>query len=212
MNDLQIIPAILTNDISIAKKQFGLVAGLVNRVQFDVVDGEFVDNKTVGIEALEQINSSLIVDAHLMVVEPISYVGRCESAGVERVYAQVERMSNQEGFIDRVTASGMAVGLALDIYTPVSAITKVLPHLDGVILMAIEVGFQGRKFDERVLKKIEELRKQFERDICIDGSMNVETIPLCLEQGANHFAVGSTLWGAKDIKAKLEELQRIGLN
>lgn len=210
MNNFQIVPAILTSDVEVAKQQAKLVEGKVERMQVDIIDGVFADNKTIRVEDISQVHTSALVDVHLMVKNPASFLHRCDGVGVDRVYAQVEMMKSQEQFVDQASSLGMGIGLALDLYTPVSAITDMLPLLDGVLLMSVQAGFQGQSFSERVLTKIQELREQFEGDICIDGSMNVDTIPLCLKQGANQFAVGSALWKAKDIAQKLEELQGIG--
>lgn len=207
----EIIPAILVAEKEELQRQLTLVRGLVERVQIDILDGVFADNKTVSVEVLQQAHTELLIDVHLMVDNPLGYLNRCDALGVTRVYAQVEQMKDQEEFVESAGDLGMQVGLALDLQTPVVAIDKLLGHLDGVLLMAVAAGFQGQEFDEGVLEKIEELRGEgFEGDICIDGGLDEDTIRICLEKGANHFAVGSELWKAKDIKQKLEELKGIG--
>ena len=209
MSDLQIVPAILTNDVEVAKKQAELVEGKVERIQVDIIDGVFAKNKTIRVEDIAQLSTGALVDVHLMVRNPGVFLHRLDSVGVDRVYAQVEMMKSQFVFVDQATSLGIGVGLALDLYTPVSAILDMLPHLDGVLLMSVEAGFSGQSFNESVIGKIAELRENFEGDICIDGGMNEKTIPLCLEQGANHFGVTSALWKATDVRQKLNELKSV---
>lgn len=207
----EIIPAILVQEKEELQKQLTLVRGLVERVQIDIIDGVFAANKTVSVENLMQVETEALLEIQLMVQEPIRYLNRCDVVGVTRVYGHVEQMADQEEFVEMAGDLGMQVGLALDLHTPIVAIDKLLPYLDGVLLMAVEVAFQGQEFDEGVLEKIEELRAQeYEGDICIDGGLDGDEIRVCLERGANHFAVGSALWKAKDIKQKLEELKGIG--
>ncbi len=218
---IQIIPTIMTDDVGEAREKLRMVGGLVERAQIDIIDGKFAKNRTISVDALNQINTGLIMDVQLMVDDPIGYLSRCDGVGVERVYGHVEQMRSQSDFVDQAVSIGLQVGLGLDIHTPIVAIQDMLPYLDAVLLMAVEVGFSGEEFNNRVLKKIEELRSSdFEGDICIDGGLDTEEIALCVEQGANHFAVNSALWepfgklrpSAKDIAKKLEELQRIQLN
>jgi len=42
-----IIPTILTDNIDEVKEKFGLLAGQVDRVQIDIIDGKFADNLTI---------------------------------------------------------------------------------------------------------------------------------------------------------------------
>jgi pentose-5-phosphate-3-epimerase len=69
---MEIIPAILTNDPSELKKLLGMAEGKAKRVQIDIIDGEFVDNKTVEPLVLENIETNLDLDFHLMVGEPVT--------------------------------------------------------------------------------------------------------------------------------------------
>lgn len=208
MGDLQIIPTIMVETVAEMQRKLELVKDKVKRVQIDIVEEIFADNKTITVAALERVNTGLIMDVQLMVQNPVIYVNQCDQVGVERIYGHVEQMPDQGEFVDKATDLGIQVGLGLDIHTPIVSIEKMLPFLDAVLLMAVEVGFSRQVFDEKVLKKIDELRAhQFDGDICIDGGLDKEEIKLCREHGANHFAVNSALWKSKDISDKLEELR-----
>ena len=208
--EIEIIPAIQVRTFEELQKKLDGVKDLVNRVQIDIVGEKFADNKSIVVEEVDRANTSLVLDIQLMVNNPIGYLNRCDVVGIERVYGQVEQMPDQDEFVSQAGDLGMQVGLALDIHTPIEAIAKTLPYLDGVLLMSVEVGFFGQTFEEGVLDKIEDLRvRKFEGDICIDGGLNSETIRLCRDRGANHFAVGSYLWSAKNLAKRLEALKRI---
>ena len=204
-----IIPAIQVDKFKDLQDKLNKARGVAERVQIDVVGEEFADSKTIGVEELARANTSLIMEIQLMVKEPIRYLNRCDVVGIERVYGHVEQMSDQEEFVESASDMGMQVGLGLDIHTPVMAIEKVLPYLDGALLMSVEVGFSGQGFDEGVFDKIAELRERdFKGDICVDGGLNRENIEACREKGANHFAVNSTLWKAKDFKKMYQVLKQ----
>ena len=54
---VKIIPAILRPNLKEFQEDFDKVKGLVGRVQVDVIDGVFADNKTVNPEDLEVIDT-----------------------------------------------------------------------------------------------------------------------------------------------------------
>lgn len=219
MRDFLILPTILETEIKRVQDKLDLVRGITERVQIDIVDEKFASKRTIRVEELEGIRTEVGLEIQLMVDNPARYLNRCDVVGASRIYGHVEQMLSQAEFVDQAVSGGVEVGLAMDIHTPVEAITEMLPHLDGVLLVSVEVGAAGQKFDRGVLKKIEELReKQFEGDICVDGGLDSEEIGECLERGANQFAVNTALWNpfgklrasAKDIRAKLEELRALG--
>lgn len=215
-----IIPAILENSILKVQTKLNKIAGLVDRIQIDVVDGVFADNLTVSPVDLLNINfHGLKIDAHLMTEEPMDFLPECsdlaaKSVGV-RVIGQIERMGNQAEFISLARELKLAVGLALDFYTPVDAIDKKIAlSLDCILLMAVKAGTQGNeKFSATVVNKIMEIKKgpAFRRQagplqIIVDGGLSPENIKICKQAGAAEFAVGSYLWQHADIKQALYEL------
>ena len=46
----EIVPAILSHNLADAQNKIKLVEPLVRRVQIDVMDGNFVDNKTLSVD------------------------------------------------------------------------------------------------------------------------------------------------------------------
>ena len=201
---MEIIPAILTNDPGELKEKIAVFTKSnrewVRRVQIDIVDGVYADNKTVGVEALGDVDSDLLFDVQLMVEEPVRWVEKCVGAGADRVIGHVEKMSNQAEFIAKVTADGLGVGLGLDIGTPITLVKESLRDLDVVLLMSVPAGFGGQEFDEGVLQKVEELNTLRREGncrfmICVDGGVNESNIALLGEVGVDEVAIGKGLWG-----------------
>lgn len=220
---IEIIPAILPRNKAELEEKLRLVWGNVNRVQLDIVDGEFAEAKTVGPEVLAEIDTIVRWDVHLMVDKPEEWLGRCVDGGVDRVFGQVERMVDKNKFIADAQSMGMYVGLAYDIDTPLDGFEDVSNDLDAVLLMAVKAGAQGREFDKRVLEKIKLVRK-IDKDlpIVVDGGLDMDNIIKSLaaewaeemaEEELNRsfvgmeFVVGSELWKAEDVLRKLEELR-----
>lgn len=208
---LEIIPAILTNDPEELEAKIKQLEGLVERVQIDIIDGVFADNKTIGLEALENLETNLLLDIHLMTKEPVEWVEHCVRAMADRIIGQVEMMSDQIEFVGRITKAGVKVGLALDLETPVSKLDPViLKDLDTVLTMSVKAGLGGQKFEQMPLEKIRELDEIRLRDttpfrICVDGGITPEHVQEIKEAGADEIVVGSSLWEG-DIAHKLEVL------
>lgn len=217
-----IIPAILESSTAEVQRKVGLVKGLTQRVQIDVIDGVFADNPTVSPADMLNIDfAGLAVDIHLMTEEPVDFLEESarliEKCGGIRVIGQIERMGKQTEFISLARELKLAVGLGLDLYTPVDAIDKkIAGSLDCVLLMAVKAGTQGiNKLSPAVVEKIKEIKagqpfaKSWPGQIIVDGGLNPETVNICRQAGAAQFAVGSWLWEHKDISLAIKELNKI---
>ena len=202
-----IIPAILAYDAGEFREKILLVEHLVSRVQIDVVGADFSSQVSVEIERLGFLPGDVSYDVQLMVREPVGFLGRCESAGVDRVFGHVEYMESPPDFIEHASFLDMQVGLAVDLSTPVGRIAPFVGSLDAILVMAVRAGRSGQTFDPQVLPKIASVRKMREDlPICVDGGITVETIRPCIEEGATEFAVGAFLWESKDISKTLAAL------
>ncbi len=192
-----IIPSILTQDPNEARELLKKAeeAG-VKRVQIDVVDGKFANNKTVDPVVFRNLETNILLDYHLMVDEPINWVEKCLYAGADRIIAQIEKMTNQFEFLAKVQSTGSLVGLAIDITTPVNAIEEeIIKNLDVVLVMSVPAGFGSQKFDFKALDKIKKLNKIRKDDqspfkICVDGGITKELTFRLENAGADEATVG----------------------
>ena len=217
---VEIVPAILTDNITELESMLKRVddasdldGANVHRVQIDVIDGQFVENKTVDPINMGGIDTNLSLDFHLMVKEPVLWVERCANARADRIIGQIEMMTSQVQFVGKVQEMGLYVGLAVDLATPISKLDPViLNNVDVVLLMAVKAGFGGQKFDESVLDKIKELDEVRIRDktpfkICVDGGETEETIPETHYAGADEVAIGKRLF-VGSISENIERMQK----
>lgn len=174
---LEIIPSILTNDTAELEEKLRTVRNKAKRCQIDISDGKFTPNKTIMPDVLENIETDLALDFHLLTWEPVDWVERCVRGLADRIIGQVEMMSSQQDFVQKVSAVGTKVGLALDLPTPVTKIEpQILTNLDVVLLLAAKIGEPGQKFATSVLEKIKKLDEIRIRDdtpfrICVEGAL-----------------------------------------
>ena len=209
---VKIVPGILEKEREEVEKKVEKVIGVVDEVSIDIIDGKFVDNKTIGVEDLENINGQIILGVQLMVEEPIRMVELCKEVGVERVIGQIELMKDQKEFVKKVKGLNMKVGLGLDLKTGVDFLDEaVLAEIDDVLLMAVAAGFSGQEFNKKVLEKIDKIRKEmgFKGNIWVDGGVNEKTIEECVEVGADRLSVTSGIWKKEDVKKQIEKLNRL---
>jgi ribulose-phosphate 3-epimerase len=223
-------PGTENKDFSEIEKKIELVKPLVKTIHIDVIDGKFADNTTFADpEAFKKYTSQLpeseagwatgekglIFEVHLMVEDPIAHLQRWADAGFRRFIGQIEKMSDQEEFVARAQMLGEVV-LAIDKQTPLDAIKVNLEDLDALLVMTIQAGFSGQKFEEALLDKVKEARARNEYlAIEVDGGINDETIAIAASAGANRFVATSFLFGMdtpetqfKLLQEKLQDLKK----
>lgn len=186
---------------------------VTKRVQIDILDGVFADNKTIEPSIVEEIETSLLIDYHLMVKEPFDWIERCIRGQADRIIGQIELMRDQVEFVEKVTEAGLRVGLALDLDTPIASIDKtIITDVDVILVMSVPAGFGGQEFDKEVLKKIEELDHIRAKDaspfyICDDGGITLSNIDDVHLDGVDEVAIGKRLFEG-DISANIERFQK----
>jgi len=201
-----VIPAILTNSPQEFKKLIDQVErvyldkGDTGRVQIDIIDGKFAQNKTVDPYALSYIETNLKIDFHLMVREPANWIEKCLRVGGDRIIGQIELMEDQLYFVQKAQELGLKVGLAIDLDTPVSRLyQKALKDVDVVLTMSVKAGLGGQKFNPLVLDKLKQLGEIRKQDltpfsICTDGGITLQLVETLSELGVDEVAVGRRIF------------------
>ncbi len=210
----EIIPTILTNDLEELRRRIERVRGFLRKVQVDIVEGRFVGQKSLEIEALAGVAEikEMGVDLHLMVERPEDWVERCLEVFPELIIAQVEGAVKLPEFVEKVIESGTKVGIALDLETPVEAVPEeIYTQCDLVLVMSVLAGRSGQEFQPKVLEKIKKVKEMVGDlvDIGVDGGLNEKNISYCRQAGANVFYVGNSFWLAEDLERKYLELKEI---
>jgi pentose-5-phosphate-3-epimerase len=116
-----------------------------------------------------------------MVKDPINYVEKCMFIGASRIIGQVEMMSDRNEFVNKVKGEGLEVGLAFDVGTEIKDIPD---ETDEILIMGRKAGWEKRDLDPEVYNRIE-LAKKFEKQIAVDGGVDVNNIKLLKKSGAN---------------------------
>ena len=175
-------------------------------LHFDVMDGRFVPNISVGplgVEAARRAAPEMVLDVHLMIADPDRYVDAFADAGADILTVHVEAPRHVHRTLQSIRARGLGVGLTLNPGTPLSAVEGLLPEVDMVLVMSVNPGFGGQKFIPASLERIRRLRGMIETGglsvlIEVDGGVTPENAAEIRAAGAEVLVAGSAVFGAED--------------
>ncbi|MEY2569674.1 MAG: ribulose-phosphate 3-epimerase, partial [Acidimicrobiaceae bacterium] len=178
-----IAPSVLPADFArLGDECLALEKAGVDRIQWDVMDGQFVPNLTFGPDVVASCRSVTTVpfEAHLMVLTPDVLVERWVEAGCERLIVHVESVVHLHRTLGHVREAGAAASVALNPSTPAGAVANVLDLVDMVLVMTVNPGFGGQKYIKTMEPKVAEVRALidaggYDVDIEVDGGITVDT-------------------------------------
>jgi ribulose-phosphate 3-epimerase len=142
-----------------------LEAAGVEALHLDVMDGHFVPNLSYGMPIVEAIRrlTDLPLDVHLMISNPLQYVGQFIKAGADIVTVHTEVAEDIRLTIEAIRSGGAGVGLAINPATNVNVLEALLPECDLVLIMSVNAGFGGQAFNPVALDKLRWLPGSFAR-------------------------------------------------
>jgi len=183
----------LKNEIDSLKK-----AG-INWLHCDVMDGVFVDNLAMGPYLIEQLkkDKTLILDVHLATVSPEKYIKMFGKLQPDYITFHIETTDNPEKIIHLIKSFGIKVGVAISPETSFDAIIPILNQIDLILVMTVNPGFAGQKFNFSVLDKLRQITNHFQNNskrpiIQVDGNINAQTLELMKNFYVDLFVLGTS--------------------
>jgi len=218
VREIAIIPSVLPVD------QGRLTEGCIelekagcDRIQFDVMDGQFVPVITFGADTIAAIRPVVSVpfEAHMMIEKPEQMLKPMYDAGCETLIVHAETTRHLHRTLGAARELGARAAVAINPATPPSAVAHVLDLVDHVLVMTVNPGWGGHKYIATMQPKIAEVARMIEASgydvgIEVDGGIGPTTVAGAVTAGANLLVAGSAIFrdpeglehGVSDLRAR----------
>jgi len=222
-SQFMISPSIIAGDMSNLENEIKrCVSGRADYIHLDVMDGKFVPTKTFEYNKIKELRPLTIIpfDTHLMINEPVKYVGDYIDAGSDiiTVHAEVTDESSFGEIHDLLKQNQVGVGLAINPDTELPEWSyKFLPSIDQLIVMSVIPGKSGQKYIDETHAKMIRLNPilkehNFSGYIEADGGINLENIGSVFADGARVFVGGGAIIGQQDVRIAIRDFRNEVLN
>ncbi len=202
---IEIVPSILSVDLAdLGKAAIEAEEAGAKAIQIDVMDGRFVDNTKFGPDVVAMLRPlvKIVLDVHLMIVEPGRHLEAFKKAGADRLIVHQETCDDLNSVLQSIHELGAQAGVAIKPATPLSAIEEILDRADVIQIMTVEPGKSGQKFLKSQLVKIRHLKQKLNHRgldiaIAVDGGINTATAPRAVKAGATILVAGTSVYNSK---------------
>ena len=211
----RLAPSVLACDFA----QFGAQVreaqlGEADWVHFDVMDGTFVPNLSIGFPILEACrqNTTLPIDVHLMVQNPERFLEVFAKTGADLITIHAEATAHAHRAVQMIHDLGKKAGLAVNPGTPLEFFKPLLGDLDVALVMSVNPGFGGQKFIPAALDRLRQLAAW--RDdlnpnclIEVDGGVTLENVSSIARAGADVLVAGSAVFNKNGIAKNISSFR-----
>lgn len=190
----------------------------IQRWHFDVMDGHFVPNITMGRDILKAIAqySPIPLDVHLMVDKPEDFIGDFVSAGARRIYFHFESTRAPHRLAQAIRDLGCECGVAINPATPIESLATLVQLVDSVLFMSVDPGFAGQPLVPNIHEKVQRfcsLRHLEDVETVVDGHIDLATAKLMVNAGARGLVLGTSALFGQNVNFSEAILQlRMGLS
>jgi ribulose-phosphate 3-epimerase len=193
-----------------------LEAAGCDELHFDVMDGLFVPNFTLGVDVIKAVRRccGIPCSAHLMITRPEDYIERFVEAGCSVVTVHVETCVHAHRTLGQIRSAGASAGIAINPATPLTKLDYLLDLADRVLVMTVDPGYAGQTIIRGAHERVRLLRENIdyrERQVLIevDGNITVQNAALLSRAGADVFDLGTaSIFTGGDLGENFERFKK----
>lgn len=194
----EIIPAILAVDENEYQEQINQIENASQIVHVDIMDGIFVDHKSVPIDKIGPLKTTINRVAHLMAIDPISYFSQFSTYGFMGVVVHFEAFNKQTKISDAIIKAkefNLQISVAINPKTIEDELESYIDQIDAIQVMTVSPGKVGQQVLTPVIDKIKRIHARFpDTQISVDGGIKEDNIVNFYQAGARTFVIGSAIF------------------
>ena len=211
---MKVAPSILAADmLNMERDVQRMIDAGTDWLHVDIMDAHFVPNLSYSpalVAALHRRFPELPLDVHLMMDNPEKYVDVFCEAGASVLTIHAEIAADVAALLEKIRARGVLAGVSVKPGTPAEAIAHLLPHADMVLVMTVEPGFGGQKFNADMMDKLVALRRMGYTGLLeADGGVCMQNAPILRERGLDVAVMGTAMFASSDPKADMDAIHAL---
>ena len=211
---MKVAPSILAADpLNMERDVQRMVDAGTDWLHVDIMDAHFVPNLSFSpalTAALHKRFPALPLDVHLMMDNPEKYIDVFCAAVASVLTIHAEIGGDVAAMLEYIRSRGVKAGLSVKPGTPAESIRHLLPHADMVLVMTVEPGFGGQKFNADMISKLDDLRTMGYTGLLeADGGVSMKNVVLLRQHGLDVAVMGTAMLGSADPKADMAAIHAL---
>ena len=211
---MMVAPSILAADpLNLERDVQRMINAGADWIHVDIMDAHFVPNLSFSpalTKALHESFPGLVLDVHLMMDNPEKYISAFCDAGASVLTVHAEIGGDVAAMLEEIRSRGLKAGLSVKPGTTAESIRHLLPHADMVLVMTVEPGFGGQKFNADMFAKLDDLRRMgYSGLLEADGGVSMKNIALLRDHGLDVAVMGTAMFTSPDPKADMDAIHRL---